>query len=136
MSQQAKGTFEISSTREPPYDQADGLVLGRTSLVKRFTGDLVASSTVQMLGVGTPVQGSAAYVALERVSGSLRGRQGNFVLCHWGTMNRGKLELQLAVAPDSGTGALQGISGKMRIEIVDGQHFYELEYELVGEPAA
>lgn len=126
----AQGTFDITATRQPPYDGVDGLVLARTSFVKTFRGDLQASSTVEMLSAGTPTQGSAVYVALERVSGWLAGRQGNFVLTHLGVMNRGQATLNLAVAPDSGTGGLAGLTGQMVIEIKEGQHFYRFEYAL------
>jgi len=128
----AQGSFDIKATREPPYDSADGLVLGRTSFTKTFKGDLEASSTVQMLSASTKTQGSAVYVALERVEGSLAGRRGNFVLAHFGVMNRGAASLRLEVAPDSGTGGLEGLSGHMQIEIKDGQHFYRFEYQLPG----
>lgn len=130
MSERARGTFEVTARRQPPYDSADGLVLGRTSFVKTFKGELEASSTVEMLSAGTPTQGSAVYVALERVNGTLAGKRGNFVLAHYGVMNRGTPSLKLEVAPDSGTGELAGLSGQMQIEIKDGQHFYELEYQL------
>ena len=132
MSKLAQGSFDVTATREPPYDSADGLVLARTSFVKTFKGDLEASSTVQMLSAGGPTKGSAVYVALERVQGKLGERSGNFVLAHYGVMNRGQATLQLAVAPDSGTGALCGLSGQMTIEIKEGgQHFYRFEYDLL-----
>jgi hypothetical protein len=131
MVQLAQGSFDITATREPPYDSADGLVLARTSFAKTFQGDLTATSTVQMLSAGGPVQGSAVYVALERVQGKLAGRSGNFVLAHYGVMNRGEPRLTLEVAPDSGTGELVGLTGRMQIEIKPGgAHFYRFEYEL------
>ncbi len=126
----ARGSFEITATRQPPYDTVDGLVLARTSFIKTFRGDLQANSTVEMLSAGTPTQGSAAYVALERVSGWLGGRQGNFVLTHLGVMRRGEPSLQLAVVPDSGTAGLTGLVGQMAIEIREGAHFYTFEYSL------
>jgi hypothetical protein len=126
----AQGSFEITATRQPPYDSVDGLVLARTSFVKAFRGDLQANSSVEMLSAGTPTQGSAAYVALERVSGWLGGRQGNFVLTHLGVMNRGDASLSLAVVPDSGTGGLTGLLGQMTIEVRDGVHYYRFEYSL------
>ena len=126
----AEGSFDIVATRQPPYDLADGLVLARTSFSKTFRGDLQGTSTVQMLSAGTPTQGSAVYVALERVDAVLAGRRGNFVLTHLGVMNRGDATLDLAVAPDSGTGELTGIWGQMQIEIREGQHFYRFEYGL------
>jgi len=132
MTELAQGTFEITATRQPPYDSADGLVLGRTSFVKTFKGELEGSSSVEMLSVGTPTKGSAVYVALERVNGKLGGRGGNFVLVHRGIMNRGEASLALDVAPDSGTGELVGLVGQMQIEIKDGQHFYRFEYRFAA----
>lgn len=128
MSEVVQGSFDVTATRQPPYDSADGLVLGRTSFVKSFKGPLEASSTVEMLSAGTPTKGSAVYVALERVNGKLAGRTGNFVLVHYGIMNRGTPTLRLEVAPDSGTGELLGLTGQMQIDIKDGQHFYTFEY--------
>ena len=130
MSRIAQGRFEIQATRHPPYDSADGLVLARTQFAKQFSGDLEATSSVEMLSAGTPTQGSAVYVALERVNGRLGGRSGNFVLAHFGVMNRGTPSLRLEVAPDSGTGELSGLRGTMQIDIRDGAHFYRFEYDL------
>lgn len=126
----AEGSFDLVATRQPPYDTTDGLVLARTSFAKTFRGGLEGKSTLEMLSAGTPTQGSAVYVALERVDALLAGRRGNFVLTHLGVMNRGDATLSLAVAPDSGTGDLTGLWGEMQIEIRDGQHFYRFEYGL------
>lgn len=128
----ARGSFEIKADREPPYDSADGLVLARTRFSKTFSGDLVATSSVTMLSAGTPVQGSAVYVALELAHGELGGRKGSFVLVHLGIMNRGQPSLRLEVAPDSGTGGLSGLTGQMQIEISEGKHSYVFDYELPG----
>jgi hypothetical protein len=103
---------------------------GRMSIDKRLTGDLAGEANGQMLTATTDVQGSAVYVAIERVSGLLHGREGTFVLHHRGVMDRGRPELSVSVVPDSGTGALAGISGEFRITIRDGRHFYEFEYQL------
>jgi hypothetical protein len=100
---------------------------------KRFGGDLEATSKGQMLAVRTKVEGSAGYVALERVEGTLAGRAGSFVLQHSGTMTRGAQQLSIAVVPDSGTGELEGLAGQMRINIADGRHSYEFDYTLGGD---
>ncbi len=126
----AKGTFEIQMTPEPPYSTADGITLARVRIVKQFAGDLVGASTVDMMGARTPVSGSAGYVAIERVIGTLAGREGTFVLQHSGVMTRGKQELTVTVVPDSATGELVGLSGRLAIDIVEGKHFYTFEYEL------
>jgi hypothetical protein len=131
MSLVAAGAFDVTMTPEPSYEGADGgIVLGRVALTKQFHGPLEASSVVQMLTAGTPVKGSAGYVAIERVVGRLDGRSGTFVLQHSGTMNRGQASLSVAVVPDSGTGELAGLAGTMAIDIVDGKHSYRFEYTL------
>jgi len=108
----------------------DDINLGRMSIDKTFHGGLDASSRGQMLSAMTSVQGSAGYVAIEQVSGSLSGKQGSFVLQHFGTMNKGKDRLILEVVPDSGSGELSGLVGEMTIKVEDGKHYYEFEYEL------
>lgn len=126
----AAGSFEVTMSAEPPYDEVDGVTLSRMRFDKRFCGPLEATSEVHMLAARTPVQGSAGYVAMERVVGTLEGRRGSFVLQHLGTMNRGDAALDVTVVPDSGTGDLAGIAGRMTIDIVDGKHFYAFEYSL------
>jgi hypothetical protein len=131
MSTHAKGTFEVTVDRQPPYDINEGAALGRTSIRKVFRGDLQGESTVEMLSAGSlTVKGSAGYVAIERVVGTMGGRAGTFVLQHSGTMKRGETSLTVTVVPDTGTGALTGISGRMTIDIVEGQHRYGFEYDL------
>jgi hypothetical protein len=125
----ASGTFEVKVSPQATDDKGDPL-LGRMSLDKQFHGDLDATSKGEMLSAGTNVKGSAGYVAIERVSGTLRGREGSFVLQHSGTMTRGVPQLTITVVPDSGTGQLTGLTGKMNINIVDGKHFYDFEYAL------
>ena len=125
----ANGTFDVRLTPRPPADDVEAAV-GRMTIDKQFHGDLEATSKGQMLMAGTAVEGSAGYVALEQVSGTLHGANGTFVLQHSATMNRGAAELSVTVVPDSGTGQLTGITGRMSIEITGGKHFYELEYEI------
>lgn len=126
----AKGTFEIVTHAEPPFDTVEGVSFSRFSFDKRFTGPLEGTSKVYMLGARTPIEGSAGYVALERVSGVVDGKSGTFAVLHLGLRDRGRESLTLTIVPDSGTGELLGISGAMRIEIIEGQHFYEIEYTL------
>jgi len=109
----------------------DGINFGRMSIDKIFSGALEATSKGEMLSAMTATKGSAGYVAIEQVSGSLSGKKGSFVLQHFGTMNRGKDNLVLEVVPDSGLGELSDISGKMSIKIENGKHVYEFEYDLV-----
>jgi hypothetical protein len=125
----AVGTFEVAMNPEPPHDVNEAASIGRVSLKKQFSGDLQASSNGEMIGVrGLLVKDSAGYVAIERVTGSLHGKSGSFVLQHSGTMTRGKGDLQVSVVPDSATGELQGLSGRMTIEISDGNHSYAFDY--------
>jgi hypothetical protein len=131
----ASGTFEVKLAPQPAAPGTEAAQLGRLSIDKRFHGDLQASSLGEMLSAGTGVPGSAGYVAIERVSGALHGRQGSFVLMHYGLMERGTPSLRVAVVPDSGTGELTGISGELTIRIEQGRHEYAFEYELPATAA-
>ena len=127
----ASGTFEVKIIpQKPDNKEAESANLGRLSIDKQFRGDLEATSKGEMLSAATEVKGSAGYVAIERVNGTLHGRSGTFVLQHSGTMTRGAPELSLTVVPDSGTGQLVGLAGKMTIKIEEGKHFYEFDYRL------
>jgi hypothetical protein len=127
----ATGTFEVKLTAQKPNEQeGQGAVPGRMSIEKKFSGDLEATSTGEMLSVVTAVKGSAGYVAIEFVDGTLHGRHGSFVLQHSGTMTRGAAQLSVTVVPDSGTGALAGLAGTLTIKITSGKHFYEFDYDL------
>lgn len=124
----AQGTFSVQFASHPPYDDSDGVTIGRATVSKQFVGDLVAHSTVEMLSVRTPVKGSAAYVAIEKVRGTLGGRSGSFVLSHLGNMRGGNQSLLLSVVADAATGELAGLSGTMQIDIKDGVHSYTMDY--------
>lgn len=126
----AIGTFEVTLQPQGTDNQAPGSTLGRMSLNKQFHNDLVAVSHGEMLSALTDIKGSAGYVAIERVVGSLQGRRGTFILQHHGLMERGSQQLSITVIADSGTDELVGLSGKMRIKIANGQHLYEFEYTL------
>lgn len=130
MTDRVRGTFEVKLAPLPAYDTTEASLLGRRSIDKHFHGPLEATSVGEMLSAGTAVKGSAGYVAIERVSGSLAGKAGTFVLQHSGTMARGVPGLSVTVVPDSGTGDLVGLSGTMTIEITGGGHFYEFEFSL------
>ena len=125
----ASGTFDVKLTQQS-IDEDSGTTLGRYAMEKQFRGELDATSKGEMLSAGTETKGSAGYVAQERVSGTLAGRSGSFVLQHTGVMNRGAPGLTITVVPDSGTGALAGITGTMNIIIEAGKHSYELDYDL------
>ncbi len=124
--QRAMGHFRIELTPVGDPDAPVGALVVR----KRFTGDLVGESTGRMLAVGTDVEGSAGYVAMERVTGVLRDRRGSFVLQHNGTMQRGVSTMTVTIVPDSGTEDLEGLSGAMEIRPDDGKHGWVLSYEL------
>jgi hypothetical protein len=133
MTLHARGSFEVTLTPQPVDAYADGAALGRLSIDKRFHGDLDATSKGQMLTGMSPVKGSAGYVAIERVSGTLGGRTGSFVLQHSGTMTRGAPHLVVTVVPDSGTDELAGLTGTMTIDVSNGAHAYAFEYSLAGQ---
>jgi hypothetical protein len=126
----ATGTFEISAQHEPPFDERDGVSLSHSTFEKRFSGPLTATSTVHMIAARTATAGSAGYVAVERIAGTLDGRAGSFVVLHRGLMSRGAPALTIEIVPDSGSGELAGIAGTMTITIVDGQHHYAIDYTL------
>jgi hypothetical protein len=131
MTIEASGAFEVKvNVQKADNQEAESAKLGRMSLDKQFHGELEATSTGEMLSVGTEVAGSAGYVAMERVQGTLHGRTGSFALQHSGTMKRGEPQLSVTVVPDSGTGQLVGLAGEMTIKIVEGKHFYEFRYTL------
>ncbi len=126
----ASGTFEVKMIPQPAEDGVGDASIGRMALDKQYHGDLAAIGKGQMLAIRTAVEGSAGYVALERVSGTLHGRSGVFALQHSGTMTRGAPQLIISVVPDSGSDELQGLAGTLVITITDGQHFYDFEYTL------
>jgi len=132
MPTRASGTFEVKLSPQALHHQTEDKTLARMSIDKQFHGDLEATSQGEMLSAGTAVQGSAGYVAIERVTGKLKGRSGTFVLQHSGTMTRGTPQLSITVVPDSGTGELAGLAGTMTIDIADGKHSYTFEYTLAA----
>ena len=127
MSMHATGPFEVTLT---PQDDKIDPTLGRMTIDKHFHGDLEGYSKGQMLSAATGTKGSAGYVAIEVISGTLNGHTGTFTLQHAGSMNRGRPSLLITVVPDSGTGQLVGLTGSMTINIVDGKHTYDLNYSL------
>jgi hypothetical protein len=130
MTTRATGRFEVKLTPQPFDGVPEGAKLGRMTIDKQFQGDLEGTSKGQMLSAGTDVGGSAGYVAVEHVTGTLHGRSGTFVLQHTGTMTRGTPSLSITVVPDSGTGALTGLTGTMAIVMTGGTHAYEFDYAL------
>jgi hypothetical protein len=126
----ASGPFDVKLSPQTD-DKAGDPSLGRMSIDKQYHGDLEATSKGQMLtAMSGDVKGSGVYVAVERVTGTLDGRTGTFALHHTGIMTRGVPQLTITVVPDSGTGQLAGLAGKMDIKIVDGKHSYDFEYTL------
>ena len=133
MTHHATGPFEVTLTPQPP--EAGNTTLGRMTIDKQFHGELEAVSHGEMLSALTGTKGSAGYVAMEVVNGTLGGHKGTFVLQHSGTMDRGQSHLSVTVVPDSGTGELRGISGRMQIRIEPGgKHFYDFDYEIAEAP--
>jgi hypothetical protein len=130
MTTYARGTFEVQLNPLEAYDASGQIPLGRMGIDKQFRGDLEAVSRGEMLTALTSVEGSAGYVAIERVSGTLGGRRGTFVLQHSGTVTRGAQSLSISVVPDSGTDELVGLAGTMTIKIDEGAHSYNFAYTL------
>jgi hypothetical protein len=129
MPNHAAGPFDVKITAQD--DKSEDPLLGRMTIDKQYHGDLEATGKGQMLTAGTAVKGSGAYVAIEKVDGTLHGRTGTFLLQHAGTMTQGAPQLVISVVPDSGTGQLAGIAGKMAIKIAEGgKHSYDFEYTL------
>jgi hypothetical protein len=133
MTYRATGPFVVKLTPQPP--EGGPTTLGRLTVDKQFHGDLEAVSQGKMLSALGSTKGSAGYVAMEIVNGTLGGHKGTFVLQHSGTMNRGQQQLSVTVVPDSGTGELRGLSGSMKIRIEPGgKHFYDFDYQIVETP--
>ncbi len=130
MPSRATGTFEVTLTPTPVGTSTAPTPVSHLSIDKQFRGDLQATSVGQMLAMTTAVAGSAGYVAIEVVTGTLDGHHGSFALQHSGTMSRGAQALSVTVVPDSGTSELEGLAGTMSIEIADGSHSYTFEYTL------
>ena len=131
---QATGPFEVKLAPQGPDAATEGTQLARMSIDKEFQGDLVGTSKGQMLAFRTAVDGSAGYVAMEVVSGTLEDRRGTFVLQHSSTLERGKPTQSIVVVPDSGTGGLVGLAGTMEIIIEGGKHSYVFDYTLPAMP--
>jgi hypothetical protein len=129
---QLSGPFEVKIVpQKPDNPPAQAANLGRMSIDKQFHGALEAASQGEMLSVMSETKGSGGYVALERVTGTLDGKRGGFVLQHNATMNRGVPQLNIIVVPDSGSDELAGLAGTMTIRIeAGGKHFYEFDYTL------
>ena len=131
MTTQARGPFDVKLSPLEAYNKDEGANLARMSIDKQFHGDLEATSKGEMLATGSGGKGSSGgYVALEKVTGTLHGRSGSFALQHNATMTRGEPYLNIIVVPDSGSGALTGLTGAMKIIIADGKHSYEFDYNL------
>lgn len=124
------GKFDVKLNPQAAAPGVEAANLGRMTIDKQFHGELQAHSLGEMMSAMGEVKGSAGYVAIERVSGTLLGKKGSFVLMHSGIMNRGQPQLSIQVVPDSGTDELTGISGTMGIDIKEGQHFYNFDFSL------
>ncbi|MBI5169206.1 MAG: DUF3224 domain-containing protein [Candidatus Eisenbacteria bacterium] len=124
------GPFDVKMTPQESDPAEGGVTLARLALEKRYHGALEADAIGTMISATTLVKGSAAYSAIERVTGTLEGREGSFVLQHTGVMERGTPSLRITVVPDSGTGALAGLTGTLEIVIEAGRHSYVFNWDL------
>jgi hypothetical protein len=127
----AVGNFSVKLVPLANDTPSEGSSLGRMSIDKIFTGDLEATSKGEMLTAGTAIKNSAVYVAIERITGALAGRTGTFALYHVGIMDRGAPSLSVSIVPDSGTGELIGLTGRLDILVAEGKHAYTLDYDFV-----
>jgi hypothetical protein len=130
MASRAQGSFDVGVGVPVPLDSSDPASLATMSLDKTFHGPLAATARGTMLTASTEANGSRVYVALDRVTGTLDGRQGSFLLAHYGTMSAEGFQLSVTVVPASGTGELNGLAGKLDIIIADKKHSYDFEYTL------
>ncbi len=133
MTQHARGTFEVKMA-PLAQDAPAGSTHMRMSLDKTYAGDLVATGKGEMIAIRDGELNSGAYVAIERVAGVLKGREGAFSLVHRGLLNRNAQELSITIVPDSGSGALTGIAGTLDLKIADGVHAYDITYTLPSAP--
>jgi hypothetical protein len=129
-SMHAEGTFDVKNSPLGADDAINGTSIGRYGLDKQFHGDLEGVGKGEMLGAGSPATGTAGYVAIEQVTGTLQGRSGSFAIQHFGTMEDNHFELTVKVVPGSGSGELTGISGEMQILIANGKHAWKFDYML------
>ncbi|WP_093802482.1 DUF3224 domain-containing protein [Streptomyces sp. Wb2n-11] len=130
MSTTAAGTFELVWDEKPPYSDEEGTQLSKVVVTKTFTGDIQGTSVTELIKAMTSEPTSAGYVAVERLTGTVHGRKGTFVLQHSAISTRGEGDLNIVIVPDSGTGELSTISGKLNVVVADGTHSYTLEYDL------
>lgn len=130
MTARADGSFEVKLLPQSSDAPPEGAPIGRFSIDKQFRGDIEGTSTGEMLSGGDPTSGSAGYVAIERVVGTLHGRRGSFILQHAGTMTPASSLLTIDVVPGSGTGELAALTGSMTLVIADGRHSYTFHYSL------
>ncbi len=136
MTEHSTGTFDVTMVKAAMHEAATDSGIGRMTLDKRYHGDLEATGVGEMFAAMTSTVGSAGYVAMEHVRGSLKGRHGSFFLQHSGTMDRGTPTLSVTVVPDSGTDELVGLSGRLVIRIEQGEHYYDFDHSLDGDSKA
>lgn len=131
MSGQATGTFEVKVTPLPEDEKVTGVKVGRLAIDKEWSGDIVGTSRGEMMTGETQVKGSGGYVAIEVMSVSVKGRRGTFTLMHHATMKSGgDFQMLITVIPDSGTGDLAGLAGRLTLDLAGGKHAYAFEYTL------
>jgi Protein of unknown function (DUF3224) len=133
MPRTAQGSFEVKVAPLPPDEAIAATSIARYSLDKIYRGDLEGASAGEMMGAGNPATGKAGYVAVEQFTGALHGKSGSFALQHSSTMDDGRYDMNIRVAPGSGTGQLEGIAGTLTIIIAAGSHSYTFDYTLPGE---
>jgi hypothetical protein len=127
----ASGYFDVTlAPQAADNPQARTAQIDRLSIDKKYHGDVQGTSAGQMQAIKDD-KDTGAYVALEKVVASVHGRNGAFMLMHYGYMSKGAIGRWLVeIVPNSGTGELAGLSGTMKIVQKDDKHYYEIEYAL------
>ncbi len=130
MKNRADAAFKLESWDEKPYNEIEGAPkLTRVKVTKTYHGDIEGESTLEYLMMYRQ-DGTASFVGLERVVGSLGGRSGTFVLQHKGTFEGGKAKVECFVVSGSGTGELSGIRGEGGFAAGHAeQHAVTLDYD-------
>ena len=120
---QASASIAVAVWAPEAYDESgDGPKLVRIHVEESFSGDLAGRGVAEMLQV-LRADGSASFCALERVTGSLGGRSGSFVLQDTGDLTSdGQVTGSWFVVPGSGTGDLGGLRGEGGFDAKLGEH--------------
>jgi uncharacterized protein DUF3224 len=120
--QQARGTIAVKTYEPTSYDERpDAPTLVEIHVTEDFSGDISGSGTVRFLQAARS-DGSASFCGIERVVGSVAGRQGTFLLQDSGTLRGNRVSGTWFVIPDSSSGELRGLRGEGQFEAQLGEN--------------